>query len=163
MKTDARSITIMGLGNLLLTDEGFGIHVIKSLGKRYEFPSNVSLIDGGVLGLNLLGIISEADHLIVIDAVRNREAPGSLYRIDSKTIPERIRAKNSLHQVDFLETLTLCHALDKTPETVILGIEPEDIETLGIDLTQTTMTRVDQMIDMVLTELDRLGISYKER
>lgn len=163
MEADTRSIAIMGLGNLLLTDEGFGIHVIKLLEERYEFPSNVSLIDGGVLGLNLLGIISEVDHLVVIDAVKNGKAPGSLYRIDGRAIPERVRAKNSLHQVDFLETLTLCQALGKTPETVILGIEPEDIETLGIDLTQTTMTKVDQMIDMVLTELDRLETPYKER
>jgi hydrogenase maturation protease len=163
MEADTRSITIMGLGNLLLTDEGFGIHVIKLLEKRYEFSSNVTLIDGGVLGLNLLGIIAEADFLVAIDAVKNGETPGSLYRIEGQAIPERVRAKNSLHQVDFLETLTLCQAIGKTPETVILGIEPEDIETLGIDLTQTTMTKVDQMIDMVLTELDRLGTFYKER
>ena len=155
-------IIIMGVGNLLLTDEGFGIHIIKLLEEHYEFPKNVSVIDGGVLGLNLLGVISEADHLIVIDAVKNGETPGSLYRIEGNAIPERVRAKNSLHQVDFLETLTLCQALGKTPETVILGVEPEDIETLGIDLTQTTMRRVNEMIKMVLAELDRLGISYKE-
>ena len=70
-------ITIMGVGNLLLTDEGFGIHVVKLLEEHYEFPQNVSVIDGGVLGLNLLGVISEADQLIVIDAVKNGEAPGS--------------------------------------------------------------------------------------
>jgi hydrogenase maturation protease len=163
METDSMHITIMGVGNLLLTDEGFGIHVVKLLEERYDFPQNVSVIDGGVLGLNLLGVISEADHLIVIDAVKNGKAPGSLYRIEGKAIPERVRAKNSLHQVDFLETLTLCQALDKTPETVILGVEPEDIESLSIDLTQTTLKKVDQMIEMVLSELDRLGISYKER
>ncbi len=156
-------ITIMGVGNLLLTDEGFGIHVVKLLEEHYEFPQNVSVIDGGVLGLNLLGVISEADQLIVIDAVKNGEAPGSLYRIERESIPERVRAKNSLHQVDFLETLTLCQALDKTPETVILGVEPEDIETLGIDLTQTTLKKVDKMIEMVLAELDRLETPYKKR
>ena len=163
METDSMHITIMGVGNLLLTDEGFGIHVVKLLEKRYEFPENVSVIDGGVLGLNLLGVISEADHLIVIDAVKNGEAPGSLYRIEGDAIPERVRAKNSLHQVDFLETLTLCQALDKTPETVILGVEPEDIATLSIDPTQSTLKKIDQMIEMVLAELGRLGISYKER
>jgi hydrogenase maturation protease len=163
METDIMQITIMGVGNLLLTDEGFGIHVVKLLEERYEFPQNVSVIDGGVLGLNLLGVISEADHLIVIDAVKNGKAPGTLYRIDGKSIPERIRAKNSLHQVDFLETLTLCQALDKTPETVILGVEPKDIETLGIDLTQTTLKKVDETIEMVLAELDRLATPYKKR
>lgn len=154
---------IMGVGNLLLSDEGFGIHTIKLLEKRYEFPQNISLVDGGVLGLNLLGVISEADHLIVIDAIKNGGAPGSTYRIDGEAIPERVRAKNSLHQVDFLETLTLCQALDKTPETVILGVEPEDIESLSIDLTPTTKEKVDNIIEMVLAELDRLGVCYKEK
>ncbi len=156
-------IMIMGVGNLLLTDEGFGIHAIKLIEERYEFPQNVSLVDGGVLGLNLLGVISEADQLIVIDAIKNGESPGSMYRIDGKAIPERVRAKNSLHQVDLLETLTLCQALDKTPETVILGVEPEDIESLSIDLTPTTNEKIDNVIEMVLTELDRLGVSYKKK
>ncbi len=160
---DPTQILIMGVGNLLLTDEGFGIHTIKLIEERYDFPQNVSLIDGGVLGLNLLGVISEADHLIVIDAIKNGEAPGATYRIDGEAIPERVRAKNSLHQVDFLEALTLCQALDKTPETVILGVEPEDIESLSIELTTTTKAKVDSIIEMVLAELDRLGISYKEK
>jgi hydrogenase maturation protease len=154
---------IMGVGNLLLSDEGFGIHTIKLLEERYEFPQNVSIVDGGVLGLNLLGVISGADHLIVIDAIKNGDAPGATYRIDGKAIPERVRAKNSLHQVDLLETLTLCQALDRTPETVILGVEPEDIESLSINLTPTTKAKVDNIIVMALAELDRLGVSYKEK
>ena len=102
-------------------------------------------------------IISEADQLIVVDVIRNKGNPGDLYRIDGKDIPERIRAKNSLHQIDFLESLTLCQALDKVPETVIVGVEPQDIETLSIELTPTTADRIDDMIQMVLAELDRLG------
>lgn len=154
---------VMGVGNILLSDEGFGIRVVEALEKRFDFPDNVSVIDGGVLGINLMGIIAEADRLIVVDAIRNKGNPGDLYRIDSDAIPERIRAKNSLHQIDFLECLTLCQALDKVPETVILGIEPRDIETLCLDLTPTTANRIDDMIGMVLAELDRLGVAYTEK
>jgi len=78
-------------------------------------------------------------------------------------IPERMRAKNSLHQVDFLEALTLCQALEKVPETVILGVEPADIETLGIELTATIQSKVDPVIRMVLDEINRLGGSYWKR
>ncbi len=78
-------------------------------------------------------------------------------------IPERIRAKNSLHQVDFLEALTLCRALDKVPETVIIGVEPEDIETLSLDLTALIQSRINPMIDMVLEELKRFGGSCWEK
>ncbi len=153
---------ILGVGCILYSDEGFGVRVIEEILQRYQFPDNVSVVDGGVLGVNLLGVISQADDLIVVDAVRNKGKPGQMYRLAGKQIPERIRAKNSLHQVDFLEALTLCQALDKVPETVIVGIEPEDIDTLSIELTPTTRVKVDAAIDMVLAELDRLGVSYKK-
>jgi hydrogenase maturation protease len=153
-------VMILGIGNLLFRDEGFGIRVISRILDTFSFPDRVSVEDGGVLGVNLLGIISGADHLIVVDAVRNRGNPGDLYRLDGKAVPERIRAKNSLHQVDFLEALTLCQALDKVPETVIIGVEPEDIETLSTELTPVVEARVEDAVRMVTDELDRLGVPY---
>jgi hydrogenase maturation protease len=155
-------IMILGVGCTLYSDEGFGVRVIEAIQDRYEFPDNVLVVDGGVLGINLLGVISKPDHLIVVDAIRNKGKPGDLYRLEGEAIPERIRAKNSLHQVDFLEALTLCQALDKVPETVIIGVEPQDIDTLSIELTPVTRAKVDAVIDMVLTELGRLGVSYKK-
>ena len=156
-------IMILGVGNVLLTDEGVGIHVARKITERYDFSPNVSLEDGGVLGVNLLGVISEADHLIVVDAVKNGREPGSLYRIEGKDVPKRILAKNSLHQVDLLETLTLCQALDKVPETVILGVEPKDIETVGLELTPPVQERVEELIDLVLKEIVRLGGEVYEK
>ena len=154
---------ILGVGCILFSDEGFGVRVIEKLEERYMFPDNVSVVDGGVLGVNLLGVISQADQLIVVDAIRNKGNPGDVYRLSGEQIPERIRAKNSIHQVDFLETLTLCRAIDKVPETVIVGVEPLDIETLSIELTPVTAAKVDVMIDMVLSELDRLDTTYDKR
>jgi hydrogenase maturation protease len=83
--------------------------------------------------------------------------------LDGDAIPKRIRAKNSLHQVDFLEALTLCQALDHVPEIVIVGVEPEDIETMCVDLTPVTQAGMNAVIAMVLAELDRLGKSYKQK
>lgn len=156
-------VMILGVGNLLFSDEGFGIRVVEELERRYAFPENVSIVDGGVLGVSLLGIMSEADQLIVVDVIRNKGVPGDLYRLEGDAIPERIRAKNSLHQIDFLEALTLCQAMDKVPETVILGVEPQDIITLNTELTETTRKRMEDIIQMVLGELDRLGITRKEK
>jgi hydrogenase maturation protease len=156
-------IMILGVGCILYSDEGFGVRVIETIQERYEFPDNVLVVDGGVLGINLLGVISKPNHLIVVDAIRNKGKPGDLYRLEGDAIPARIRAKNSLHQVDFLEALTLCQALDKVPQTVILGIEPEDIETLSTELTPTTQSKVDAIIEKVLGELKRLGGSYRAK
>jgi len=163
MTDQTKQVMILGVGCILYSDEGFGVRVIEEMEKRYEFSENVSVVDGGVLGVNLLGVISQPDHLIVVDAIFNKGNPGDLYRLEGEQIPLRIRAKNSLHQVDLLEALTLCQALDKVPETIILGIEPEDIETLSVELTPTTKAKVDKIIDLVLTELDRLGGSYQKR
>ncbi|MCD4715948.1 MAG: HyaD/HybD family hydrogenase maturation endopeptidase [Desulfobacterales bacterium] len=153
-----KHIMVLGVGNLLFTDEGVGIHVIRKLDERYSFPENVSIQDGGVLGINLLGVISDADHLIVVDAVKNKGKPGDLHRLEGEEIPKRIIAKNSLHEVDLLEALTLCQALDKVPETVIVGVEPEDIESVGLEPTPPVQEKMDDLIDMVLKELNRLGI-----
>ncbi len=151
-------IMVLGVGNILLSDEGVGIRVVEKLHAHYRFPDHVSIVDGGVLGINLLGVISQADHLIVVDAVRNPQGnPGDLYRIASQDIPQRIRAKNSLHQVDLLEALTLCQALDHVPETVIVGVEPRDIETMAVALTPEIEAKIDDLIAMVLDELKNLG------
>jgi len=131
--------------------------------QNYQFPENVCLVDGNVLGLSLLGTISDSDYLIVVDAIKNSEAPGTIYRIDAQDIPKRIRAKNSLHQVDFLEALTLCRALDRVPKTVVIfGVEPKDIETVQDKLTPEIKTQINPVIDMVLAELTKIGISYQK-
>ena len=159
---NSKNIVILGIGNILFCDEGFGVRVIERLFESYDFPENVSVVDGGVLGMNLLGVMSEADHLIVVDAIKNKGEPGSLYRFERTHLPERIRTKSSLHEVDFLEALTMCQILDKVPETVIIGVEPEDIDAVCIDLTPSTRSKIDPVIEMVLKELDRLGVTYKK-
>jgi hydrogenase maturation protease len=156
-------VMILGIGSILYSDDGFGIRVIEQIQRDYEFPDEVLVVDGGVLGINLLGVISKPNHLVVVDAIRNRGNPGDLHRLEGDAIPERIRAKNSLHQVDFLEALTLCQALDKVPQTVIIGVEPEDIQTLSLVLTPTVQAQVEPVIRMVLAELDHLGVSYRKK
>jgi len=158
----APEIMVLGIGNTLFSDEGFGVQVVEKMMRRYKFSDNVMFVDGGVLGINLLGVISQPKHLIVVDAVRNKGNPGDLYRLEGEAIPARIRAKNSLHQIDFLEALTLCQALDKVPQTVIIGVEPKDIETQSLDLTPPVRAKVDPVVDMVLAELDRLDATYKK-
>ena len=160
---NVEQVMILGVGCTLYTDEGFGVRVIERIDQQYAFPEHVSVVDGGVLGTNLLGVISMADHLIVVDAIRNKGNPGDRYRLYGDQIPKRIRAKNSIHQVDFLEALTLCTALDKVPDTVIVGVEPADIETCSIDMSPVIQDQIDPVIQMVLEELDRLGVSYSKR
>jgi hydrogenase maturation protease len=153
-------VTILGVGNILLSDEGVGVRVVERLDRHYQFPDNVQILDGGVLGVRLMGVIGGTDILIVVDAVKNQQAPGTLYRLADEQVPRRVLAKQSMHQLDLPEVLALCSAIDKNPHTVVVGVEPEDITSMNLELTPTIAAKLDDLVGMVLTELDRLGIVY---
>jgi hydrogenase maturation protease len=153
-------VTILGVGNILLSDEGVGVRVVERLDRCYRFPDNVQILDGGVLGMRLMGVIGSTDILIVVDAVKNQQAPGTLYRLADEQVPRRVLAKQSMHQLDLPEVLALCSAIDKNPHTVVVGIEPEEISNMNVELTPAIAAKVDDLVRMVLTELERLGIAY---
>ncbi len=152
-----KNIVVLGVGNILLRDEGVGVRVIEELQKSYTFPSNVRIVDGGTQGLWLLPTIQEADHLIVVDAVLGTGGPGTMYRLEKDDLPKGLRVKQSAHDSDLIEALNLCALLDKSPETiVVLGIQPEDISAYGLELTPKIASRVPELVDKVLVELSRL-------
>ena len=154
-------ITILGVGNILFGDEGFGVKVLEALSRSYTFSERVRLVDGGVLGVGLMGVIADTDVLIVVDAVRNQQPAGTLYRLQDQEIPKRVLAKTSMHQVDLPEVLALCAAIDQQPATVVVvGVEPEDMTTMRLELTPTVSARMEDAMAMVLAELDRLGEVY---
>jgi hydrogenase maturation protease len=156
--SETRKIVVLGVGNILLKDEGVGVKVVEELKKKYTFPSNVQLVDGGTQGLWLLSTLQDADHLIVIDAVLGRCEPGSIYRLEKDDLPKGLRAKQSAHDSDLIEALNLCALLDQSPESVVvIGIEPEDISPYGLELTQKIQDRVQELMERVLTELEALG------
>ena len=160
---NAPQITILGVGNILLKDEGVGVRVVEYLDAHYSFADNVQLVDGGVLGVRLMGVIGNTDILIVVDAVRNQSAPGTLYRLADDQVPRRVLAKQSMHQLDLPEVLALCGAIEKNPQVVVVGIEPEDITTMDTELTPTVAAKIPDLTAMVLAELDRLSAPYTEK
>ena len=161
--TPASRITILGVGNILLSDEGVGVRVVEHLSEQYDFADNITLIDGGVLGVRLMGVVAETDILIVVDAVRNGGEPGTLYRMEGDEVPRRVLAKQSMHDLDLPEVLALCHAIDHDPIAIVVGIEPEDIDTMDVSLTPTIAAKLEDLASLVLKELDRLGAGYQLR
>jgi len=154
-------ITILGVGNILLTDEGVGVRVVEHLNRYYLFGDNVRLVDGGVLGVGLMGVVSDCDVLIVVDAVQNQNPPGTLYRLEGEQVPRRVLAKQSMHQLDLPEVLALCEAIDVFPQVVVLGVEPQDISTMDVILTPAIAAKLEPLAGMVLAELDRLQAAYR--
>lgn len=158
-----QKIVVMGVGNILVKDEGAGIRALQMLESNYELPDTVDLIDGGVLGLNLLGILQEADELILLDSVKGDGAPGEIYQFDYAEIPPRISYKDSLHQLDFVDTMTNLSLVGNPPHTIVIGVEPELIEAWGMELTPRVQAAIPQMVELAVRELKKHGIEPVKR
>lgn len=158
-----KRILVLGVGNILLRDEGVGVRVVERLQAGYHFSSNVSLMDGGILGIKLMEAISSSEFLIVVDAVLNGQPPGTFYRLTGEEVRKSVAFKYSLHQTDLLETLACCELVGNRPETVVLGIEPEDFSPWSDELTPTIQSRVAELSERVLLELEQAGGSYRPR
>lgn len=153
-----KPITILGVGNVLLRDEGVGIWVLRTLEARYDFPEGVRLIDGGVLGLSLTGIMMESSHVLVLDAVRGGDEPGTLYRFDFEAKPSHIQYKDSLHQIDLMETMGSLALIGDAPKVTVVGVEYEDIVNWGMELTPKVEKAVEPMVELAIKELASMGI-----
>jgi hydrogenase maturation protease len=151
-------IVILGVGNILLKDEGVGVRVVKELEKNYSFPSHVELIDGGTAGHHLINLVRDFDEIIVIDAVEGGETPGTLYRFCLDQITFEIPTALSIHEVGVLEVLSQLKLLDKTPRVTFIGIEPRDISPWGMDLSPVIEEKIPEMMELVLKELEELGV-----
>lgn len=148
-------ILVLGVGNILLKDEGVGVRVVEALRSR-DLPPGVELMDGGTLGLDLMSPISRADHLIVVDAVRAGDEPGVVYRFRADEVDVKRMPITSLHQVSLFEVLSLCKQIGEAPrEVVVIGVEPKEID-WGLELTPEIQQRVEQVVELVLQEIRRL-------
>ncbi|MBI5139037.1 HyaD/HybD family hydrogenase maturation endopeptidase [Candidatus Nomurabacteria bacterium] len=153
-------ILILGVGNLLLCDEGVGVHIIRELEKKYLFPNNVELFDGGTLGLYLLPKIEEGfDYILIIDAIATNNPPGSIYVLDFKDLPQKLSNKLSPHETSLLEVLTLAQLNGYTFQAKIIGIVPENMHSWGMILSKTINDKLPVLIETLFNELHLLNIS----
>lgn len=149
--TQGTRILVLGIGNILWADEGFGVRAVERLAEDWSFPPNVTLMDGGTQGLYLLPHLETADALIVIDAIDYGLPPGTRREFRDGDVPAFLGAKKmSLHQTGFQEVLASAMLLDRCPERLILvGVQPENLEDYGGGLTGTVAAQVDPVLDTV--------------
>ncbi|MDF2876375.1 MAG: hybD 1, partial [Sporomusa sp.] len=122
-------IIVLGVGNILMQDEGFGVRVVEELTRRYRFPDNVQVLDGGTLGMELLRFITGADRLVIIDAVNGGGEPGELYRFANEDVKAYFKNKVSLHELGIQDVLAALELLEQpVQDIVIFGIQPAVID-----------------------------------
>ena len=146
-------ILILGIGNILLKDEGVGVRVAERL-KDMTLPPDVEVMDGGTMGLDLLYYIEGRKKVVVIDAVRAGEPPGIMYRFTDRDVADKKGLLRSAHGFDFLDVINISKLLgNKPPEIVFIGIEPEDISE-GLELSPIIEERIPAIIELVMKEIE---------
>jgi hydrogenase maturation protease len=150
-------ITILGVGNPLRGDDGVGVHVLGFLLVHAHFSPNVRLLDGGTLGMRLVGPILESNKLIVIDSAFMGQPPGTVARLTREMWTDCIQTKHSLHEVSFLETLALAGLVGDLPTTIIIGVEPANLSNLAVGLSPDVKRACSTVVEMVLAEVSASG------
>lgn len=154
-----KTTIVLGLGNVLCGDDGFGVHVAARLQCNHEFPPGCRLMDGGTQGQLLYGIIEEADRLLLIDAADLGLAPGSLALVGNEDIPKWLAfGKLGAHQTSFSEILALGALKNTLPEEIsLIGFQPVNVE-FGQPLSAQARQCVARAEEIALEWLDRRGI-----
>jgi hydrogenase maturation protease len=150
-------VLVLGLGNILIEDEGVGIAAIEYLQQHYRLPDDVELLDGGTSGMALLDDLRQRKKLIVVDAVRTGAPPGTLVILKGDEVPAFFRSKVSPHQLalsDVLAALTLTG--DKTSDICVMGVVPGSLET-RIGLSHLVASQLKPLISCIINELENVG------
>ena len=150
-------VLVLGMGNLLLEDEGLGIRALELLQKRYSIPSGVELLDGGTTGMGLLDDISGREHLLVLDAVQTGDPPGTLVRLSDDQVPVYFSMRISPHQLGLSDVLATLELSGERPaEVTVLGLVPQSLE-MCLELSELISGKLDNLVEAAVAELTQLG------
>lgn len=153
------NVLVLGVGNVLLADEGVGPKVVEKLTDTYHVPANVEFVDGGTMGFDLLPYFDDRSHLLVIDAINTGKEPGHTVRIELDDPASFFRTMVSPHQLGLGEVLGVASMSDNLPSSiVVIGIEPASLAT-SIELSPVVEKKVPELVDMVMNELNSIGIA----
>lgn len=157
------SILVLGVGNILLGDEGAGVRTIELLQDEYSFSDQVELLDGGTAGLELLSYLDDKKELIIIDAIIGEEPPGTVKKMILDDPPAFFQNRISPHQLGLSEMLSCAAMTDSLPERISLyGIIPESLET-GLELSKAVTAAVADISRQVADDLQERGVNVSKR
>ena len=158
-------LLILGIGNILWADEGFGVRCVEALNTAYQFGNDVTVMDGGTQGLYLLPYLEDARRLIVFDAVDYGKTPGEIVIAKDDEVPRFMGVKKmSLHQTGFQEVIACASLTDKLPESMVLiGVQPEQLEDFGGSLRPSVKAQIPVAMNIALELIKEWGIPYTAR
>lgn len=145
---------LIGLGNILMQDEGVGVHAVNAVKERFEVPPELEIVDGGTAGLDLLPFFEGRDRVLLVDAVLFGEEPGFIGELANEAIPARFgKNKASLHHLGLAEVLALARLQNILPKEIcLIGIEPQSLDP-GLELTKTLQEKFEVLLACVCAKL----------
>jgi hydrogenase maturation protease len=158
-------VLVLGIGNLLWADEGFGVRCVEKLAAEWQVPAGVTVMDGGTQGLYLLPYVQGAQRLIVFDAIDYGLSPGTMKRVEGDAVPRFMGAKKmSLHQTGFQEVIAAADLTGQLPkELLLIGVQPEELEDYGGSLRDVVKARLDDAVVMAVMQLRDWGFAVAAR
>jgi hydrogenase maturation protease len=160
-----RRVRVLGVGNVLWADEGFGVRCVEALGNAWTFPPEVEVLDGGTLGLAIIPLLQDATHVLLFDAVDHHGEPGSLVVARDDEIPRFMaRDKMSLHQASMNDVIAALEMLGTRPQAfTVIGVKPVELGDYGGSLTLAVRAQLPHALDLGLAELRAWGIEPRPR
>ena len=156
-------ITLLGLGNLLMQDEGVGVQAVRLLEERYELPPNLEVVDGGTSGLDLLPYIEGRDRVLVVDAVDFGREPGFIGVLEDQEIPALFAVKASLHHLGLMDVLAAAQLLEVAPKEIcLIGIQPLSMK-IGLELSELLQGKLELLLHRIITRLQEWGLVLTQR
>ena len=156
-------ITVLGVGNILMQDEGFGVRVVEQLLSKYDFPENVQVLDGGTLGMELLRFLMGTDKLILVDAVSGGLPPGSLYQFNHAEVKTYFQEKVSMHELGIQDVLAVMEVLEKPAKEIrIFGVQPLTID-IGLEMTTIVAEAVENVVEKLILLLKEWQVEVVEK
>jgi hydrogenase maturation protease len=154
---------VLGIGNVLLQDEGVGIHALDELRRRFAFDGNVELLDGGTAGVELLRHLDGREHVVIVDAIAAGHPPGTVFRVEGEDVPRTFHQRISPHQIGLSDVLATALITDTFPGGMVMfGVEPQALTT-GLALTPVVEASLDKLVGTLVEELRHIGHRVTER
>jgi len=147
---------IIGIGNILLKDDGIGIYTIKEL-EKYSLPSNIELVDGGTSTLDMLKYFMDFKNIIIVDSLRGGNTPGTVYKLIPEDIKNYKKENLSIHDVQILDVIKIANLMGYNPRVTIYGIEPNDIR-LGMEISDLLISKIPIIIKHIQTSIAEFDI-----
>ncbi len=154
---------LIGLGNILLRDEGVGVRAVEALRQRFEFSDDLTLLDGGTLGLDLLPFVEGRERVLFIDALDSGKDPGTILVLQDDQIPAHLAPSLSFHQVGLSDLLFALKFKGGMPaKAILVGIQPAVIET-GLSLSSKLEGKMETLLSIILQKIGEWGIAWREK